>query len=365
MSESTRKQVLILGNGVSRLLLVREIREWAGEIWGCNLAYQEPEIGPRLTRLTGHATVMEEAAEYQRAHAELTFEIWGGHAGQAVGRVFTCPGEFRHDSGTTLVAQALHEGLDVICAGFDLGGPDIHSPRLWEQRKSTWVKRWRQILEHYGWDHVTFWGYDHMPYLKSGSSTVRYCNKYAAGIPHIPGDEYRQLFAAQYEKETGKQAGHYQGYDDEQMVRFSFQGDGSTYVTRLRLSVAKILQARGDGVMLPPEVRIKERTIEEEKVVKVRFKKNGYETQMKESVAGILVGRGVVELLEGALPGPKPEEAPHEELAQAAEIPEPPPTPPAPKLAITDEPELALAAAQAEAAPPVQPRRQYTRRSRR
>lgn len=308
-TNARREQVLILGNGVSRLLLARDIAAWRGEIWGCNLAYLEPELGSRLTRLTGHASVMEEAAVYQRSHPELTFEIWGGHLGKAVGKLFTCPGEFRHDSGTTLVAQALHEGRDVVAAGFDLGGPDIHSPRLWEQRKFQWVKRWREILERYGWDRVTFWGHDHMPFLKSRVPANRYQQRYSAGIPHIPGEEYRRLFDAQFRPVTGKRVEHYQGYEDEQLVKFRFQGGGATYVTHIKASVAVIFQNRGDGMILPPDVVVAEEREEADPMVRVRFTKNGYETELKEKIAEIFALRGEVVILD------KPEP-----VAQAAEV---------------------------------------------
>lgn len=343
MTPIAREQVLILGNGISRLLLARRIAAWRGQIWGCNLAYTEPGIGPRLTRLTGHASVMEEAWVYKATHPEVHFEIWGGHQGKAVGRTFTCPGEYRHDSGTTLVAQALHEGYDVAAAGFDIGGPDIHSPRLWEQRKQTWVKRWRQILEHYGWDRVTFWGYDHMPYLKSSASVRRYSERYAAGIAHIPGEEYRRLFDAQYREATGQPVKCYQGYDDERMVRFRFQGAGATYVTQLRASVAAVFANRGDGVILPPEVGEKEEVEEAEPVVKVRFIKNGYETELKEKIAEVFEARGEVVILDKPLlraaevaavaPPKPPEPEPVQEPEQEAPVldlgePKPPPDPP-------------------------------------
>ena len=198
--------VLILGNGISRLLLADRIAIWAGEVWGCNRAYLEPAIGPRLLRLTGHPAVMAEALAYKLQRHYAPWEIWGPITGVNTVTPFTCPDKYRRDSGTTLVAQALHEGLDVAAAGFDLGGPDIHSPRHWTQTRTGWVKRWRRLGERYGWDRIEFWGHDHKPFLRSGEEPSAYQKRYVAGIPHIPGEEYRRLFAEQY----GPATGHYE-----------------------------------------------------------------------------------------------------------------------------------------------------------
>jgi len=54
------KKVLLLGNGISRLLYKDYINKWKGEIWACNRAFLE--YGDRITRIAGHDEVMEEAA---------------------------------------------------------------------------------------------------------------------------------------------------------------------------------------------------------------------------------------------------------------------------------------------------------------
>jgi len=192
-------ETLILGNGISRLAYVDLIRDWPGEVWGCNRAYLDH--GDKLTRLCGHDDVMIEARQY-RDDQGLSYEIWGGHigGGSATEKAFTCPPGFRKDSGTTLVAQALHEGRAIALCGFDLGGPDIHSPGLEKQLKHNWIDRWRNIVKTYGDENIRFIGFDHLWFINSNLSALEYSRKYAAGRPHIFDDEYLKV----WEKWAGK-----------------------------------------------------------------------------------------------------------------------------------------------------------------
>jgi len=230
---------------VSRLLLAREIAGWTGEIWGCNLAYREPGVCERLARLTGHVAILGDADAYRMEHG-LQFEIWAGNLGKHPPhwRAFTCPAEHRKDSGTTLAAQALHEGRSVIAAGFDLGGPDIHSPRLWTQNKSSWVKRWRDIGQRYGWDRLTFWGYDHKPFLVSSASASTYQRLYRSGVAHIPGEEYRKLFEQQYGAEVRECP------EEDRVVKFLWEGQAAP--VDMKRSIAVIFEQRGRGKIIPP-----------------------------------------------------------------------------------------------------------------
>lgn len=195
------KEVLVVGNGISRLDYDQLILEWPGEVWGCNRVYFE--YGRKLTRLTGHTDVMVAAREHRREH-QHEYEIWGGHLGKAepADRRFTCPAVHRKDSGSTLVAQALHEGFNVAAVGFDFGGWDVHSPGLENMPKPQWVKRWRAFLGQYGWDCVRFIGYDHMPYLQSRTDAGRYAKRYTVGRPHMMTPEY----LARWESWTGNEA---------------------------------------------------------------------------------------------------------------------------------------------------------------
>lgn len=188
------KRVLVLGNGISRLGFTEFINGWPDELWACNYAFKE--FKGRLDRLTGHAFVLKEAAPIIKKEGWKT-EIWTGHIGKGVedGHNFTCPEYFLKDSGSTLVAQALHEGYtEVYVAGFDLGGPDIHSPDLHLQDKSGWVKRWRKINQVYGLERVTFIGYDHKPFIKSSAPIDRYSKLYRVRKPHIKNEKYVETF---------------------------------------------------------------------------------------------------------------------------------------------------------------------------
>jgi len=235
-------EVLVLGNGISRLGYASNIASWNGEIWGCNRAYLD--YPKTLTRLTGHTEVLIEAEEYRREHPECGFTIWSGHLGHVgFGDKFTCPARFRTDSGTTWIAQALEEGHSVAACGFDLGGWDIHSPGLERQDKTQWVKRWRSILKHYGYDRIRFIGHDHLPFLLSDTPASEYRVRYQAGKPHIADADYLQT----WEKWTGQPA-----------------------------------------VLVPGRIG---------KMAKVRFK-NGYETEMRETLAMKMVEKGRCELVE-------------------------------------------------------------------
>lgn len=190
----------MVGNGISRLDYDREIREWSGEIWGCNRIYLE--YGAILSRLTGHGDVME-AARIHRDQNGHQYQLWGGNLSrQGAEHAFTCPAIYRKDSGSTLVAQALHDGYRAVAVGFDFGGWDIHSPGIEHQQKPQWVKRWRAFLGQYGWDRVRFIGYDHLPYLRSLKPAGEYARRYIAGKPHLMTPEY----VARWEAWTGRSA---------------------------------------------------------------------------------------------------------------------------------------------------------------
>ena len=246
-------ETLILGNGISRLSYVDIIKNWLGEVWGCNLAFLDfPE---KLNRITGHADVMLKAKDCREKY-QHGFEIWGGHLGAnlAAEKTFDCPRIFRKDSGTTLIAQALHEGRDVAVCGFDLGGLDIHSPGLENLLKHNWVQRWRKLFEVYDHTRVRFIGYDHKPYLFSGRSSMVYSQRYRDGRPHIMDDKYLSV----WENWTGKKS--------------------------------QCLDLGGE-------------------TVKVKYKKNGFIGEVSEAVAAKLIDKGKAELVkkkETPKPAPKP-----------------------------------------------------------
>ena len=171
--------VLILGNGLSRLAFHDAIMSFDGPVWGCNRIFLD--YGEKLTGIAGHADVMDEAIKWRDEH------------GQKFERLeITCPEVYRKDTGTTLVAEALTRGMDVICCGFDLGGLDVYSPGHEKKNKTSWVTRWRLIFRNFDPNRVTFWGYDHKPFLLSSKRANEYFLKYSRGESHIPDDGYEK-----------------------------------------------------------------------------------------------------------------------------------------------------------------------------
>ncbi len=179
--------MLILGNGLSRLSFDKQIRAYRGPIWACNRAYLD--YGNVLTGLHGHTDVMQEAKLYREAHNQK-FVIFNDEES------LKCAEIYRKDTGTTLVAEALTRGYEVELCGFDLGGADVYSPGHDKKNKTTWVQRWRGILQAFGAEHVTFWGYDHKPFLLSNRPAIEYFRMYGKGKPHIHTDAYDREFRA-------------------------------------------------------------------------------------------------------------------------------------------------------------------------
>lgn len=234
-------EVLILGNGISRKGQDDLVLSWPGEVWACNRAFTEyPE---KITRLTGHAEVLTEAAEYKDQHPSSTFELWSGHLGKPADGAhrFTCPREFLRDSGTTLAAQALEEGRRIALLGFDLGGWDIHSPGLVGQDKTAWVTRWRELIARYGAERIRFLGHDHMPFLLSSKAPDKYAKRYTSGKPHIEAPEY----IATWEQSTGKK--HNPVPDPPVIVKVKFCNG---YEGTLREEMAARLVKKGECVIV-------------------------------------------------------------------------------------------------------------------
>ena len=239
------QEVLILGNGISRLLHEDMIESWTGELWATNYSYLE--YGHKITRLTGHVDVLAKAMEY-RDEGRLSFSIWTGNLGRIPegDRVekFTCPPEFWKDSGTVLIAQALAEGFDrILMCGYDHGGRDIYTLKLHERNKTSWVNRLRGLAGYYAerFGAVEYVGFDHKPYILSDEDPGKYYQRYVKGLPHIPDPDYIALSQLLYGDEaiygrrrfrvirvkyiTGQKLGFEAEYNEEIAQRLAGKGE--------------------------------------------------------------------------------------------------------------------------------------------
>ena len=188
------KSVLILGNGVSRLQHMDMIREWTGEIWGCNSIYKDLESGliPRIDAITGDKVAIEAAVDSKEKNG-YTYKVWSrgprtlGMKGTIDIKLAT---EYIYDSGTTLVCKALIDAYtNIVLVGFDLGGKDIYVPNHEMRNKSAWIARWRKIAKKFTLNNITFVGTDHKPYLLSNKPIDAYAKIYMQdGKNHLTHD---------------------------------------------------------------------------------------------------------------------------------------------------------------------------------
>lgn len=187
-----KENILILGNGISRLAYESFIMNWNGEMWGCNRAYID--YGKKLTRIAGHSEVMHDAKMY-REKKNLKYKIIGGHLGEdpSADFLFTCDKKYQENTGSALAAEALTLGANIIVIGFDMGGKDVYSPAHDVIKKNCWVTRWRWMLQEFGEEKIHFIGHDHKPFLLSNKPASEYWEQYGSGKPHIPGESYEKI----------------------------------------------------------------------------------------------------------------------------------------------------------------------------
>jgi len=140
--------VLILGNGISRLLYHKEILAFDGEIWGCNFIFLE--YGDILGRVVGHRYVMDQA-ELWKKYKNFPYDVHYHEEWEEINRTI------RGNSGAFLVAMAIEEEREITLCGMDFGGPDIYSPNQ-EIRPSGIRRRFRLIEKIYGSYPMKFWG---------------------------------------------------------------------------------------------------------------------------------------------------------------------------------------------------------------
>ena len=200
------KEVLILGNGISRLDHKDFTDSWKGEVWAFNYAFKDISLPP-LSRITGHDFVIKEAIEYRKEN-NLSFDIYTNNEkfpDSDVKRIELDPSLIK-DSGTTFVNLALQEGYDKIyLCGFDMGGPDVYSPAHEKRQVSSWVRRWRKMSRIPGFfDRVVFIGFDHTVWMKNPNFSANHFSQlYLKGKPHLTNiiDFHNNVVMTPYRKE--------------------------------------------------------------------------------------------------------------------------------------------------------------------
>ena len=184
------RSLLILGNGKSRIYQKGFIDTWEHEIWGCNQVYKEYDELPRLDRITGDLHGLPDVFRFKaEKNLDLTVyvkEVYASHYPNEEVKLFTVPLYLQTDSGTTMVAQALHEGYNnIYVAGFDLGGPDLYIADHEQRNKTAWVGRWRALYAEYTLDRVHFVGKNHKSFILSNLPANTYAKAYLKGVNHL------------------------------------------------------------------------------------------------------------------------------------------------------------------------------------
>lgn len=135
-------QVIILGNGKSRLQadVIRFIKTFQGEVWGCNEIYKEIKNLPRLDRVgVQYSSVLHKITRVDHKFSIYSNAVIGGYMETI--KVFQDNRNFL--TGPHMILQALYERYDKIyLVGFDFGGVDVwdrkmlYSKRLQEEMKT-------------------------------------------------------------------------------------------------------------------------------------------------------------------------------------------------------------------------------------
>lgn len=145
--------LLILGNGTSRLSKKDKVEKWKGEIWVCNWAYKENLS--QITRVgTVHPNVAKAAAQYRDKNG-LTYKIWSKPEINCWAIDYTFELKKGWSTGNMMIAQAIVEGhTEITLSGFDMGGPDIYQvnplPGNQFSKQFNLIKHeWPDVVFHY------------------------------------------------------------------------------------------------------------------------------------------------------------------------------------------------------------------------
>ena len=148
------KQVLILGNGISRKKIRSEIQKWKFDLWACNWAYKEA-VQYDIDRIYSvHSEVIEEAFKFRRNY-KLSYSI---HSNKGVDKKWVdeyFKKSLGWSTGNLAIVDALEENYDrILLAGFDFGGSDIYQDHILPG--GNFFKQFTDILKTYGQDKIFF-----------------------------------------------------------------------------------------------------------------------------------------------------------------------------------------------------------------
>jgi len=120
--------LMILGNGISRLMHKERIRQHEGEVWICNRTFLELDEIPNVTVVASmHRTVAREAVAHREKHGLDYRVLTCGNMETIKGCEPFCLPRCDLSSGLLLVQEAATAGYKkAILIGFDLGGKSTH-----------------------------------------------------------------------------------------------------------------------------------------------------------------------------------------------------------------------------------------------
>jgi hypothetical protein len=245
--------VLIVGNGISRLAYTKQILDFKGDVWASNYAFWE--FSEKLTRLNGHQVCLLEAQNWKDQYG-CNFEIYAGPIAKKRPdwKMFSVGPKWQRDSGTTLICEALHLGFKIEVVGFDLGGPDVYAPEHRYVDKTSWVNRWAEILQEWGLDSIKFWGHDHKEFISKVINNPQiakeYSRLYRSRKPHLENETFKKTYEEFYMPVQKS---------EEKKIKVKFPNG---YQTEMRESVANIIIGKGQAVKIQdeknPEVKIQD-----------------------------------------------------------------------------------------------------------
>lgn len=125
----TSKDVMILGNGKSRLDCENIIHNWQQELWVCNEAYHEAKKFRHITRVCSvHSNMIREAYDF-KVNNKLDYKLLGRYKIPELpeGEYYQFRDKHGWSTGSLAVSQAILEDYQsILLLGFDFGGPDVY-----------------------------------------------------------------------------------------------------------------------------------------------------------------------------------------------------------------------------------------------